>query len=114
MDLLRDVVANLAEKLDGVRVATERPENAPTELVTVARTGGGGDEFAQTARFVIHAWGESEASAYKLGMRAADAMFQLPAFSVNVVDVEQNSFYSNIYTDGTRRWSGAYDIYHNR
>lgn len=114
MDLIKDIVAHLTEELGGVRVATERPANSPKQLVTVVRTGGGGSEFAQTAQVVIATWGESDKDAYNLGRRVADAMFGLPGYSDNVVEVTQNSFYKDTYTDGTRRWSSAYNIYHNR
>lgn len=113
MDLMQSIIAHLTNELD-VRVATERPANPPKELVTVVRTGGGGSRFYQNARVVIHAWSTSDLEAYELGTKVADAMFTLPAFAVNVFDVTQNSFYSNIYTDGTRRWSSAFDIAFNR
>ena len=34
--------------------------------------------------------------------------------AANVADVTQDSLYSNVHPDGTRRWSGAYVITTNR
>lgn len=113
MDILLDTVSHLSDSLD-CRVATERPANPPGEMVTVTRVGGGGSMFLDSPRVSVHAWAETEAEAYKLGMAAADAMFSLPAHSPDVAEVTQNSFYSNIYPDGTRRWSGVYVVTCNR
>lgn len=113
MDVMQEIVAHLATVLD-CRVSTERPANPPKKMVTVVRAGGGGSRFTDTARVVIHAWGSTDAEAYQLGRDAAMAMFSLPGAAVDVAEVTQDSFYSNIYTDGTRRWSGAYVIVTNR
>ena len=113
MDVLKEIVAGLSSMLD-VRVATERPANPPKTMVTVVRTGGGGSRFMDSPRIIVHAWGQSEDEAYKLGREAEQAMFALPSYSDNIAEVTQNSFYSNIYTDGTRRWSGAYVLVCNR
>lgn len=113
MDVMASIVSHLSSEL-GCMVSTERPANPPKRMVTAIRAGGGGSRFMDTARVVIHAWGQSEKDAYTLGMEAADAMFSLPGAAENVAEVTQDSFYSNIYTDGTRRWSGAYVIVTNR
>lgn len=113
MDVSKAIVQHLKNAL-GVRVATERPATALTPLVTIVRGGGGGDRFREQARYSIHAWEKTETEAYKLGMQVADAMFDLPASEVNIANVEQDSFYSNIYEDGTRRWTGVYIITNNR
>ena len=67
----------------------------------------------------VAAWMANREKAARMGVRlrpmdAADAMFSLPSSDDNVAEVTQDSFYSNIYTDGTRRWSGAYVIVTNR
>lgn len=113
MDISRAVVAHLSQRL-GVRVATERPASPPLRMVTVVRLGGGGGPFDERPSVAINAWGGSESDAYRLAMDAAEAMFSLPESSDNVVSVEQDSLYSNIYPDGTRRWTGNYSIYCNR
>lgn len=113
MDLIQTIVAHLNNVLD-VRVATERPANPPEELVTVRLVGSSGAVYFQQARVVIHAWSTSDAKAYRLGKRVADAMFDLPAVADNVVSVTQDSFYPNNYTDGTRRYSSAFVIPFNR
>lgn len=113
MNLLQAIVAHLTNELD-VRVATEKPANTKPPFVTVVRNGGGGNEFTDEARISVHCWGRTETEAYELGLLAASAMFQLIAFENNVVSCTQQSFYSNIYTDGTRRWTGVYNIYCNR
>lgn len=113
MDLVRDVVAHLSDDL-GVRVAAERPENPDERMVTVRRVGGGGDRFMDTARIDVTVWAESYKAAYILAKLAEESMFGLPAYSANVASVEQNSFYSNTYTDGTPRWTGVYVIVCNR
>ena len=113
MDLLKDTVSHLAAEL-GVRVATERPENAPKTMVTVSRIGGGGSMFDDRARIEVHTWDATESAAYKLGMAAADAMFSLPGYSVNVAHVQQDSSYPPTLPDGTRRWTGMYTVYTNR
>lgn len=113
MDVMRAIVAHLSEELD-CRVSTERPANPPKRMVTVTRAGGGGSVFLDSPRIVVHAWGESESDAYALGMEAAAAMFTLPGAADNIAEVTQDSFYSNIYPDGTRRWSGAYVLICNR
>lgn len=113
MDVLESTVSHLSSKL-GVRVSTERPANPPAEMVTVTRTGGGGGAFTERPRVTVHCWAESEKLAYRLGMRAAEAMFSLPSSDDNIASVTQDSFYSNIYPDGTRRWTGAYVMVCNR
>lgn len=113
MDILASIVSHLSTEL-GCPVSTERPVNPPSKMVTVIRAGGGGSRFMDTARVLIHTWGSSDSEAYLLGRKAAKAMFSLPAVADNVAEVTQDSFYSNIYTDGTRRWSGAYVIVTNR
>lgn len=113
MDLMKDIVAHLSDDL-GVRVAAERPEHPDERMATVTRVGGGGDRFTVTARIVIDCWAESYKAAYNLAKLAEESMFDLPAYSVNVASVEQNSFYSNTYTDGTPRWTGVYVIVCNR
>lgn len=113
MDVMASIVSHLSGEL-GCMVSTERPANPPKRMVTVIRAGGGGSRFMDTARVVVHAWGASEKDAYTLGLEAAGAMFTLPGADDNVAEVTQDSFYQNIYTDGTRRWSGAYVIVTNR
>lgn len=113
MDIMKEVIAHLSSVLD-VRVATERPANPPNRLVTVTRTGGGGSVFMDSPRITAHAWAESETQAYLLGMEVAKAMFSLPSASANIAEATQDSFYSNIYPDGTRRWSGSYVLICNR
>ena len=70
--------------------------------------------FLDRATVTVHAWSTSESGAYSLARKAEDAMFSLPSAADNVAEVTQNSLYSNIYSDGTRRWSGAYIIAYNR
>lgn len=113
MDILLETVSHLSDALD-CKVSTERPANPPSEMVTVTRVGGGGSVFLDRPRVAVHAWAGTESAAYRLGMDAADAMFSLPGASPNVAEVSQDSFYSNIYPDGTRRWSGVYVIICNR
>lgn len=113
MDVLKATVDHLAASLD-CRVSSERPANPPNEMVTVIRMGGGGSQFIDRARIVVHAWSSSEASAYALARKAEEAMFTLPGAEHDVASVDQDSFYSNIYVDGTRRWSSAYIITTNR
>lgn len=113
MDVLKATIDHLSASL-GCRVSSERPASPPKEMVTVIRMGGGGSQFIDRARIVVHAWGDSEASAYSLARRAESAMFTLPGAEHDVSEVLQDSFYSNIYVDGTRRWSSAYIITTNR
>lgn len=113
MDVLKAVVAHLSSELD-CRVSTERPANPPETMVTVTRTGGGGSAFRETPRVIVHAWGETEMGAYQLGLAATEAMFTLPGSSDNIAEVTQDSFYSNIYPDGSRRWSSAFVLACNR
>lgn len=113
MDLLKAIVPHLSSRLS-VKVATERPENAPRNMVIVSRTGGGGSMFDDRASISVESWGESESAAYKLGMAASAAMFDLPASAVNVADVQEDTFYSATLPDGTRRWMGMYTVYTNR
>ena len=113
MDGSKAIVAHLTQEL-GCRVSTERPASPPDRMVTAVRLGGGGSMFRETSRYAIHAWAASEKDAYKLGMEAAEAMFSLPGSAPNVAHVEQDSFYSNIYPDGSPRWTGAYTIISNR
>lgn len=113
MDIIKDAIAHLSSEL-GVRVAAERPEHPDPRMVTVRRLGGGGGQFIDSPRVEVSAWAESFSAAYRLAGQAADAMFTLPAYSANVAEVTQNSFYSNIYTDGSPRWTGVYIIVSNR
>lgn len=114
MDILKATVSHLEASLDGVRVSSEVPEKLTLPLVTVLRTGGGGDMFVDRPRMLVHAWGKTEAQALALARKAEDAMFSLPEAEANVADVTQDSLYSNVHPDGTRRWSGAYVITTNR
>lgn len=113
MDLMADIVSHLSDSL-GCRVSMERPANPPTEMVTVTRVGGGGSRFLERPRIAVHAWAGSESAAYRLGVEVANAMLALPDNYANVAEVSQDSLYSNIYPDGTRRWSGVYVIICNR
>lgn len=113
MDILKAAVAHLSTEL-GCRVSTERPENPPKEMVTITRVGGGGSRFLDRPRVSVHAWAETETAAYKLATEASKAMFTLQDAYPNIAEVTQDSLYSNIYTDGTRRWSGVYVIICNR
>lgn len=113
MNISKVIVAHLRESL-GVRVATEMPEKRVLPIVTVVRTGGGGNRFREQARYSIHSWAESEAAAYELALAADEAMYELDAADVNIALVTQESLYSNIYPDGTRRWTGTYTITSNR
>lgn len=114
MDILKATISHLSSRLGGVRVSSEAPEHVTTPLVTVMRTGGGGNMFLDRPRMLVHAWGKSEKQALALALEVEQAMFDLPAAEVNVADVTQDSLYSNVYPDGTRRWSGAYVITTNR
>ena len=120
MNISKVIVAHLRESL-GVRVTTEMPEKrvlpivtGVLPIVTVVRTGGGGNRFREQARYSIHSWAESEAAAYELSLAADEAMYELDAADVNIALVTQESLYSNIYPDGTRRWTGTYTITSNR
>lgn len=113
MDILKATIEHLDASLE-CRVASERPANPPSEMVTVVRMGGGGSRFIDRPRILVHAWGTSETSAYGLAREAEAAMFTLPAYEPNVAEVSQDSLYSNIYMDGTRRWTAAYVIVTNR
>lgn len=113
MDVAKAIVSHLSDTL-GVRVATEMPEKRTLPIVTVVRTGGGGNRFREQARYVIHSWAESESAAYRLALRADEAMYDLDVADVNIAQVSQDSLYSNIYPDGTRRWTGSYIITSNR
>lgn len=113
MDIIKDIVSHLSEQL-GTRVATERPANPPKTMVTVTRVGGGGSAFVDSPRVDVHAWAETDMAAYRLAKEAEEAMFSLPAYSDNIAEVSQNSLYSNIYTDGSRRWSAVYVLVCNR
>lgn len=112
-DIVKDAIAHLTDRL-GVRAAMERPQHPDPRMVTVRRLGGGGSRFRDSARIEVSAWAESAKAAYLLANQAAEAMFDLPAYSVNIAEVEQNSLYSNIYVDGTPRWTGMYVITCNR
>lgn len=110
---MTEVISYLATTL-GVRVSSYRPENPPSEMVTVLRSGGTGDRFLDNPLILIHAWSTTDVGAYELADRAVKAMLELPDHSNNIALVEQNSFYSNAYTDGTPRWSALMQCVCNR
>lgn len=113
MDVSKAIVAHLGGAL-GVPVSTEMPERMALPRVTVVRTGGGGNRFREEARYSIHCWAASESAAYQLALAMDEAMYDLDGADDNIALVEQNSLYSNIYPDGTRRWTGVYIITSNR
>lgn len=113
MDLLKAAIDHLDSELP-CPVSSERPAEPPVERVTVVRMGGGGSQFVDRARILVHAWSSSDSSAYRLARMAEAAMFTLPGAEHNVAEVLQDSFYSNISADGTRRWSSAYIVTTNR
>lgn len=113
MDISKVMVAHLSGAL-GVRVSTEMPEKRVLPIVTVVRTGGGGNRFRERARYSVHCWAASESAAYKLALAMDEAMYDLDAADPNIALVTQDSLYSNIHPDGTRRWTGTYVITSNR
>lgn len=113
MWFLPEVISYLNETL-GIRVSTTAPEKVTKPIVTVVYTGGQSDGFVERPSCVFHAWANTDLEAMQLIYQVADALFALPGHSNNIARAEQNSIYSNVYTDGTPRWSATFDFVTNR
>lgn len=76
MDIVAVIVAALAEALD-VPVSDRVPENRPSRLVTVQRTGGAGDRWLDRATVAIQAWGTTPGDAASLALEVEEAMLDV-------------------------------------
>lgn len=114
MWLLEQLVAYLADTL-GVPVSTTMPVDrtgdkayVKEDMLTVVWEGGNGTRFIEQPRISFHAWSTSDIGAARLLDRAIRALDACPAYLVNVGEATQNSRYSNVYVDGTPRWTAVY------
>lgn len=113
MWFIPEVIGYLTEHL-GFQVSTVVPEHRPKKAVTVVQTGGSGDRFTERPSLTIHAWGTSELEALTLINQVADAMLYIADDSQNIARCEQESIYTNPYTDGAPRWSANFSFVINR
>lgn len=111
--MLIEIITYLAERLDA-RVATQRPVDYIGNLVTVVRSGGGGDRFTDRPRLSLHCWAGSDLAALQLAEATAALMLEAPDHIANLARVDQDSFYANPYTDGTPRYTVSVELVTNR
>lgn len=114
MWLIEELIAYLKEVL-GVKVSTTMPvdrkgdtASVHSDMVTVVWDGGSGTRFVEQPRITFHAWSTQDIKAATLLDKVIDALDAAPDYITNLAQATQNSRYSNVYVDGTPRWSAVY------
>lgn len=115
MWLIEDLIAYLSEALD-VPVSTSMPVDikntdsakVKNDQVTVVWDGGSGTRFLERPRITFHAWSTTDIKAAQLCERVVRALDEAPDHLANVGTATQNSRYTNVYVDGTPRWTCVY------
>lgn len=120
MWLIEDLIAYLKGEL-GVPVSTTMPVDrkgdtatVKTDMVTVVWDGGNGNLFLERPRITFHAWSTEDIKAAQLLDRVIQALDVSPDYITNLAQATQNSRYSNVYIDGTPRWSAVYVFVTNK
>lgn len=68
------LIAYLKRKFPGTRVSNRVPQDRPTKLVTVERTGGRRTHLWDSPMFAVQVWAGTEAGASALADEVADAI----------------------------------------
>lgn len=120
MWLLEELVTYLKDTLN-VPVSTTMPvdrtgntANVRQDMVTIVWNGGGGTRFVEQPRISFHAWSTEDIKAAQLLDRVIKALDTAPEYITNLGQATQNSRYSNVYVDGTPRWTAVYVFVTNK
>ncbi len=93
----------------GLHVSQDTAHNRKSyeQHIEVSRTGGPTGLFLDEPAFLVDCYAKSGADAYALALSVVDYLLDFPHHDEKVSDVAINSFYKNMWTDGSPCYSVA-------
>lgn len=94
MDIEAAIIAYLTERLEGVKVYADVPEEKPDKFVTVERTGGNMENRLDHPRVAIQAWATRRYVASALMADVDRFMCDMPLYVEDVMGCSRDTTYN--------------------